>query len=183
MLPNMNIKTDLNIEAILKQIRLLLLDVDGVLTDGAIIYTDQGNEIKRFSVKDGLGLRLIMDAGITVGIITGRRSRALTARCHNLGIDLVYDNVKDKVAALEAILDRTGIKANETAFAGDDLPDICVMNRIGLAIAVSDAAVEVRQAALLTTEKKGGDGAIREVCELILKARGDWEGIIRRFSQ
>lgn len=183
MVPDMKIKTKSNLEAILKQIRLLLLDVDGVLTDGAIIYTDQEREIKHFSVKDGLGLRLLMDAGVTVGIITGRKSRALTARCRNLGIDLVYDNVKDKVAALEEILGKTGIGANETAFAGDDLPDICVMNRVGLALAVSDAADETRQAARLTTEKKGGQGAVREICELILKAKGEWEEIVQRFSR
>ena len=179
----MNIETTSSIEATLKQIKLLLLDVDGVLTDGAITYTDQGDEIKRFSVKDGLGLRLLMDAGIRVGIITGRRSRALAARCANLGIDLLYDGVKDKVTALETILDKTGILPCETAFAGDDLPDICVMKRVGLAIAVADAAGEVRQAARLVTRNRGGDGAVREVCEQILKAKGEWNDIILRFSR
>jgi 3-deoxy-D-manno-octulosonate 8-phosphate phosphatase (KDO 8-P phosphatase) len=179
----MAIETTFSLEASLKQINLLLLDVDGVLTDGAVIYTDQGDEIKQFHVKDGLGLRLLMDAGIRVGIITGRKSGALAARCDNLGIDLLYDGVKDKVAALETILDKTGFTASETAFAGDDLPDICVMKRVGLAIAVADAADEVRQAAHLVTRQKGGGGAVREICERILKARGKWNEIIIRFSR
>lgn len=179
----MNVETPPSLEATLNQIKLMLLDVDGVLTDGAVTYTDQGHEIKRFSVKDGLGLRLLMDAGIRVGIITGRKSQALVARCSNLGINLLYDGVKNKVAALETILAKTGFNASETAFTGDDLPDICVMKRVGLAIAVADAADEVRQAARLVTRKKGGDGAVREVCELILKARGEWNDIIVRFSR
>ncbi|ACN15873.1 KdsC [Desulforapulum autotrophicum HRM2] len=179
----MNVETHPSLEAQLKQIKLLLLDVDGVLTDGAITYTDQGDEIKRFSVKDGLGLRLLMDAGIRVGIITGRKSQALTARCNNLGINLLYDGIKNKVTALETILDTTGFNASETAFAGDDLPDICVMARVGLAIAVADATDEVKQAAHLVTRKNGGGGAVREVCELILKTRGEWNDIINRFSR
>lgn len=167
----------------LRQIKLLLLDVDGVLTNGAVTYTDQGHEIKSFNVKDGLGLRLLMDAGIRVGIITGRRSQALVARCENLGIDFLYDGVKDKLSILETIFEQTGIQADQTAFAGDDLPDIGVMKIVGLALAVSDAAEEVKQTAHLITTKNGGDGAVREVCELILKAQGLWNDIVTRFSK
>lgn len=177
----MNHPTD--VQEKLSNLKLLLLDVDGVLTSGTITYTDQGDEIKSFSVKDGLGLRLLMDAGIRVGIITGRRSKALIARCDNLGIDLLFDGVKDKISALGTILEQTGITAGETAFAGDDLPDLCVMKRVGLAITVSDASPDVKKAARIITPQPGGGGAIRQICEDVLKAKGLWDGIITRFSQ
>ncbi|MCP4116016.1 MAG: HAD-IIIA family hydrolase [Desulfobacteraceae bacterium] len=167
----------------LSTLKLLLLDVDGVLTSGTITYTDQGDEIKSFSVKDGLGLRLLMDAGVRVGIITGRSSKALMARCDNLGIDLLFDGIKDKVSALETILAQTGVTAGETAFAGDDLPDLCVMKRVGLAITVADASPEVKQASLIITPQRGGEGAVRKICEDVLKAKGLWDGIVTRFSQ
>lgn len=171
------------IEKRMRKVKLLLLDVDGVLTNGTITYNARGEEIKEFSVKDGLGLRLLMDAGIQVGIITGRSSEALAARCKDLGIDLLFDGIKDKVKALETILKQTGIEAAQTAFAGDDLPDICVMKRVGLAITVSDASADVMGFAHIITSKKGGKGAIREVCENILKAKGLWDNILMGFSQ
>lgn len=168
-------------QARLSQIQLLLLDVDGVLTDGGIIYDAAGGEIKRFCVKDGLGIRLLMAAGLRVGIITGRRSPALTHRLNNLGIDLVFDGTLDKAAALKSIIEQLGLEPPQISFVGDDLPDLPIMKRVGLAVAVSDAAVEVKQAAHFITTARGGDGAVREVCELILKARGLWEGILDRF--
>jgi len=171
------------IEKKMRKVKLLLLDVDGVLTNGTITYNAKGKEIKSFSVKDGLGLRLLMDAGIQVGIITGRSSEALAARCKDLGIDLLFDGIKDKVKALETILKQTGIEAAQTAFAGDDLPDICVMKRVGLAITASDASPDVMGFAHIITSKKGGKGAIREVCENILKAKGRWDNILMGFSQ
>lgn len=163
-------------------VRLLLLDVDGVLTPGSIIYSDSGEEIKVFSVKDGLGIRLLMDAGIRVGIITGRRSGALSARCKNLGIDLVYDGVKDKVAVLDTIANELGITYDEISFTGDDLPDLGVMKRIGCPFAVGDAAPEIRNAAIYTTDSNGGNGAVREICELILKTRGVWDQVLEQFE-
>lgn len=166
----------------LKAIKLLLLDVDGVLTTGQVVYTDSGEEIKTFSVKDGLGLRLAMDNGIQVGIVTGRSSGALWHRCHNLGIDLVFDNVRDKAAKLQEITEQTGIVTQHMAFVGDDLPDIPLMRRVGLAIAVADAAEEVIAAADMVTAAKGGCGAVRETCEKLLKARGAWKSILERFS-
>ncbi len=167
---------------ILSSIKLLLLDVDGVLTSGQVVYTDSGAEIKAFSVKDGLGLRMAMDNGIQVGIVTGRCSGALLHRCRNLGIALVFDNVHDKAAKLKEITDQTGIATEHMAFVGDDLPDIPLMRRVGLAIAVADAAQEVIAAADMVTAAKGGRGAVRETCEKLLKARGDWESILERFS-
>lgn len=165
----------------LKNIKLLLLDVDGVLTDGGIIYNDDGTETKIFNVKDGLGIRLLMEAGIHLCIVTGRRSNALISRCKNLGIDHIYDGVGNKVDVLEAILARTGLSASEVAFIGDDLPDLGLMKKIGLSIAVSDADKTILENADMITSAKGGHGAVREACEAILKAKGLWENILERF--
>ena len=167
----------------LKAIKLLLLDVDGVLTAGDILYTDSGSEIKIFSVKDGLGLRLLMTAGITVGLVTGRRSAALLRRCKDLGISLVYDGVKDKAAALDQICASTGIAPQAMAFVGDDLPDLPIMDRTGVSFAVSDAHAIVRRQADFVTDAAGGRGAVREICEKILVAQGLWDKIVERFSQ
>ena len=162
-------------------IQLLLLDVDGVLTDGSVIYSDTGAEIKTFNVRDGLGLRLLMKAGVKVGIITGRQSDALLIRCRDLGIDLVFQGVKDKSKVFETILTRTNIPAACTAFMGDDLPDLAVYNTAGLFFTVSDAPFELRSRAHGITTCKGGHGAVREVCETILKAKGVWEKTIQEF--
>ena len=166
----------------LAAIKLLLLDVDGVLTDGSITYTDSGEEIKQFNSKDGLGIRLLMNAGIKVGIITGRRSRALTLRCENLGIAMLHDGIKDKITALNAILNETSLSSREIAFVGDDLLDIAVMKQVGIGVAVADASLDVIRAADFVCDFKGGRGAVRQVCEDILKAKGLWEKILLEFS-
>lgn len=165
----------------LKNIKLLLLDVDGVLTDGSIIYSDNGPETKIFNVKDGLGIKLLMEAGIHLGVITGRRSNALSRRCKELGIDLIYDGVANKADALNRMLERTGFSVEEVACIGDDLPDLALMRRTGLSIAVADAHATLRENADIITSAKGGRGAVREVCEAILKAKGLWETVIERF--
>lgn len=165
----------------LKQISLILLDVDGVLTTGQVIYNDAGQETKVFHVRDGLGIRMLMEAGLQVGIVTGRRSMALVHRCRNLGIHLLKDGIRDKAAALESILKETGVTAAATAFVGDDLPDLPIMRRVGVPIAVGDAHDWVKQAAVWTTRANGGCGAVREISERILRARGDWEALIQRL--
>lgn len=165
----------------LTDVRLLLLDVDGVLTDGSIIYDDKNVETKIFNVKDGLGIRLLLNAGIQVGIITGRSSGALTNRCRNLGIENLYDGIKEKTSALNSILKKTGMKAEETAFIGDDLPDLPVFKKIGVSIAVRDAEETVKKSADIVTKAKGGKGAVREICEAILKAKGLWDDIIDMY--
>jgi len=165
----------------LKHIQLLLLDVDGVLTDGSIIYNDDGSETKIFNARDGFGLKLVMSAGIKVGIVTGRSSQALRHRCDNLGIDLLFDGVGDKALMLEEIVAQTGIDTEQTAFVGDDLPDLPIMKNAGLSIAVADAHEIVRQKADWTTLAQGGQGAVREVCEALLTAKGIWEEITARF--
>lgn len=165
----------------LRRVSLLLLDVDGVLTDGRIIYDDAGVETKRFHVQDGFGLRLLQDAGIAVGIVTGRSGAALHHRCRDLGIDLVLEGVSDKAAALEAIRDRQGHPLEEMAFAGDDWPDLPAMARAGVALAVPDAAPEVRERADGVTDRPGGRGAVREMCEAILRAGNRWDAALNRF--
>lgn len=165
----------------LREVCLLLLDVDGVLTDGQITYTEQGHEIKSFNVKDGLGIRLAMDAGIRVGIVTGRKSEALRHRCRNLGIDLVFDGVGDKRAVLDDIVKKTGVPCQQIAFVGDDLPDLPLMQHVGLSVAVSDAHDLLLDHADMVTIQCGGRGAVREVCEALLKTQGKWDSIRSRY--
>ena len=165
----------------LKHTKLLLLDVDGVLADGSIMYNDNGAETKIFNVKDGLGIRLLMEAGIQVGIVTGRTSKALYHRCANLGISLIFDGVHDKTSVLELISKQTGLQAEEIAFVGDDLPDLPLLKRAGLSIAVADAHETVIENVDMVTSKKGGAGAVREICEAILKAQGFWNKIVENF--
>ncbi len=165
----------------LKKIKLLLLDVDGVLTNGCIIYNDNGEETKVFNVKDGLGIRLLITAGISVCIVTGRTSKALLHRCKNLGISCVFDGVRDKAAVFDSIITQTGVLPEEIAFIGDDLPDLPLMRLVGISIAVADAHEILLEKADMITLAKGGFGAVREVCETILKSQGLFENIIRQF--
>ena len=161
----------------LKKIKLLLLDVDGVLTDGSIIYNDHSEETKVFNVKDGLGIRLLMEAGINVCLVTGRSSKALYHRCKDLGITMLFDGVEDKAGVLDIISEQTGVSPEEIAFIGDDLPDLPLMKIVGLSIAVDDSHEVVLEKACMVTSAKGGAGAVREVCEEILKAQGLWDKI------
>ncbi|MDY6880211.1 MAG: HAD-IIIA family hydrolase [Desulfatiglans sp.] len=165
----------------LKRIKLLLLDVDGVLTDGSIIYDDNGSEIKSFNVKDGFGIRLLMSSGIEVGIVTGRASMALRHRLDNLGISLVFDGVKDKSSLLDLILKKKQVSAEEVAFVGDDLMDFQIMQKVGVSVAAKDGHAIVRDHADIVTQNRGGSGAVREVCESILKAQGLWESILEKY--
>lgn len=163
-----------DIEIKLKQVKLLAMDVDGVLTDGSIIYDEHGEEIKIFNVKDGLGIRLLIKAGLMACIVTGRVSGALLQRCRNLGIHRVYDGITDKAAILPVILKEMQVSAGEIAFIGDDLPDLPLMRQVGLSIGVSDAHDLIRQSADWITSAKGGTGAVREVCEMIIKSKDLW---------
>jgi len=160
-----------------------LLDVDGVMTDGSIIYDDTGSQIKVFNVKDGLGIRLLMLSGVQVGIATGRRSKALMHRCENLGISLILDGLTTKTEVLNTIYQQTGILADEIAFVGDDLMDLPLMKTSGVSIAVADAHELVRLHADIVTQASGGKGAVREICETVIKARNQWENVISRFMQ
>lgn len=167
-----------------KQIKILLMDVDGTITDGAVTLLSQPDgsalEIKTFDAHDGQGLSLAQTAGLRTGVITGRESAALRRRCRELCIEFVYEKRPTKTLAYEEILHKTGAKESEVAYLGDDLPDLPIMRRVGLAVAVGDAAVEVKLAAHHTTKAIGGKGAARELVELILKAKGIWEDMIEK---
>lgn len=171
----------LEIEERLKHIRLLLLDVDGVMTDGSLYFDDTGEEAKFFNSKDGLGISLLMKEGVGVGIVTGRSSDALLHRCRNLRIELVYQGIRDKLSVLPKITEKTKVSPMEMAFVGDDLLDLPMMLTVGVGIAVADAHEEVLKRADIVTVKNGGKGAVREVCDAILKARGAWENIVKSF--
>ncbi len=158
----------------LRRIRLLLLDVDGVLTDGRIWLDGSGREIKGFHVRDGLGIRMLLEAGIEVAIVTGRRSEAVAARAAELGVYRLYQGVADKKRHCEGIRRQLGLEREEVACVGDDLPDLDMFMEAGYRIAVADAAEEIRSAADALTVSPGGRGAVREVCEWLLKAQQKW---------
>jgi len=156
---------------LLRKIRALVLDVDGVLTDGGMYYGPAGEGLKRFNVKDGLGLRLIGEAGVEVALISGENSEILKRRAEKLKIENVFVGVEDKLATLKEFLAPRKIGLDEVAYVGDDLNDLGVLGAVGLPIAVSDAVAQVRKAATWITTRRGGDGAVREVCDLLLSAR------------
>ncbi len=165
-----------------KQIKVFLMDVDGTLTTGAVTLLSQPDgsalEIKTFDAHDGQGLSLAHTAGLRTGVITGRESAAMRRRARELNIEFVYEKQPHKIAAYEEILKKTGAAESEVAYLGDDLPDLTVMRRVGLAVAVGDAVAEVKQAAHYITKAIGGKGAARETVELILKSKGIWEQMI-----
>jgi 3-deoxy-D-manno-octulosonate 8-phosphate phosphatase (KDO 8-P phosphatase) len=165
-----------------RKIKLLLLDVDGVLTDGRIIYDSRGQDMKFFDVHDGLGVYLLKSAGIPTVLITAKGSRAIKPRARDMRVDAVLENVFPKSLALDKILKRYQISAQEICFVGDDLVDLSLMKRVGLAVAVFNAASEIKQEAAYITLREGGRGAVREVAELILKAQGKWQEAISIYD-
>jgi len=164
------------------KIELLLLDVDGVLTDGGIVYGDDGTEIKRFHVRDGSGLKLWHLAGKRSAIISGRSSLAVERRAAELGISPVFQGRSEKLPAFESLLTETGLRPDQVCGIGDDLPDLPVLRRCGLAIAVADACAELRAAANYVTSVPGGRGAVRDAIEWLLKLQGLWPGLIADFD-
>ena len=166
-----------------RKIRVLLVDVDGVLTDGRIYLQSLPDgtaaEMKVFSAYDGAGLKLARAAGLRTGLITGRDSAAVTRRAREVDMDFIYQDRAEKLSAYEEILREAGVGDAQVAYIGDDLPDLPVLGRAGLAIAVANAAPEVKRAAHYVTARAGGEGAVREVVELLLKAQGKWEQTIR----
>lgn len=167
------------------RITLLGLDVDGVLTDAGVyigMVGDSPAELKRFDIQDGVGIRLLQDAGVKVVIVSGRMSRATTMRAKELDVtDVVQDDRARKLPAFEEMLDRHGVPWEAAAFMGDDLPDLPVLTRVGLPVAVRNAVAEVREAAQFVTEAPGGRGAVREFAEVLLKARGEWQITVERY--
>ncbi len=163
-------------------IEWILLDVDGVLTDGRLLYTRRGEQVKSFNVKDGLAIRLAQRAGLRLGLLSGRRSRPLERRAEELDLDVVILGSGDKNADFDHFLTEQATSPGRVAYIGDDLPDLPVLGRSGLAFAPADAAREVFPLAHRVTSQAGGDGAVREMIEMILKARGDWEGLLAAYS-
>ncbi len=154
------------------RIRLLIFDVDGVLTDGSLYFTEDGKEYKAFNSRDGHGIKMLLGHGVEIAVITGRTSKIVNHRMNNLGILHVYQGKSDKIPAFEELIADLGISPQDTAYVGDDIVDLPVMRRVGLAIAVQDAHPFVKQHAHWQTPKPGGRGAARDVCELILEAKG-----------
>ena len=163
-----------DIESRARSIEALVLDVDGVLTDGRVTYLPNGEEAKTFHVRDGLGMQLLQAAGVSIAIISGRQSDAVHRRAVELGVQHVYLGIDDKVATYDAFLKTLQLKDSDVAYIGDDLPDLALLRRVGLGFAVADAATDVRQTAHVCLRAGGGYGAVREACELILRARGAW---------
>jgi 3-deoxy-D-manno-octulosonate 8-phosphate phosphatase (KDO 8-P phosphatase) len=164
-------------------VRLIATDVDGVLTDGGIIYGSGDIELKRFHVTDGLAVRLAKLAGLKVAVITVRRSEAVRRRCSELKVDFLVQGTEDKWPVLSEILEKTGIHPRDVAYIGDDLVDIPVLQKVGYPVAVGDAVNEVKAVARYVTERRGGDGAVRQAVEHILNACGLWEHAIARYME
>jgi 3-deoxy-D-manno-octulosonate 8-phosphate phosphatase (KDO 8-P phosphatase) len=166
----------------ISKIKLLLLDVDGVLTDGRIYVDNNGVETKAFDVQDGHGLKLLQRAGIKVGLITGRQSEVVNCRAKELGIDLVYQGIKDKLVIYLRICDDLGLEDDEIAFMGDDLVDLPILRRVGLSATVPGGSDDVKPFVQYVSVRKGGRGAVRELCELILKEGGHWKQVVARYQ-
>lgn len=164
----------------LAKVKLLVLDVDGVMTDGGL-YLGEREELKRYDSRDGAGIKYAMRFGVTVAVITGRESASVTRRCAELGITEVHQKQLDKLPAFQEMLGRLGLRPDEAAVIGDDLMELPMMRHAGVGVAVSDATAEVRQCADYVTNARGGHGAVREVVELILKAKGLWAKCLERY--
>ena len=160
-----------------RNIRIAIFDVDGVLTDGTLYYTDAGEEIKAFNVRDGHGLKMLQESGVRLAIITSRRSPGVELRARNLGIDLLYQGVHEKLGAFQDLLARLNLDASSASYMGDDIIDLPVLRRCGLALTVNDAPAIVRRHAHYVSAAGGGRGAVRELVEALLSAQGRWPEI------
>ena len=165
-----------------RKTRLLIMDVDGVLTDGRILQDCHGHELKVFDVKDGHGIVMAHRAKLRTGLISGRESETITRRAAELGIELVFQKTWNKLEVYEKILMDTALTPDEVAYIGDDLVDIPLLRRVGLAVAVADAVDEVKAVSHVITQRPGGQGAVREVIELILRAQGHWDTLLERYT-
>ena len=164
-------------------IRLMIFDVDGVMTDGSLYYNDAGEELKAFNSLDGHGLKMLRQSGVLLAIITGRNSRLVEHRARNLGIDHLIQGAHDKLAAFLQLLDDTGFTPEQCGYMGDDVVDLPVMLRVTFAVAVPDSPTLVRQHAHYVTGARGGQGAVREACEMIMQAQGTLESQLAPYLQ
>lgn len=164
-----------------KQIRLIIFDVDGVLTDGSLYLGDDGQEYKAFNSKDGLGMKLLQKNGVEIGIITGRTSNVVSIRMESLGIHHVYQGQRHKAPAFKELRDKLGLKNEQIAYVGDDVVDLPIMRQVGLAITVQDAHPLIKQHAHWQTLAGGGRGAAREICEMLMEAQGTLEQAFEKY--
>ena len=171
-----------SLEKILAKIQLVIFDVDGVLTDGKLYYSNQGETIKSFHSRDGLGIKMLLNHGIKVAIITGRQSSIVSYRAKELGINYVYQGRPNKVAAFQECLTATGISAEHTAVMGDDINDLAIMKLAGFGVAPANVTDELKEQVDLTTTHMGGMGAARELCDLILKAQDKWDAALKFYG-
>ena len=171
----------MNLDQRCRTIRLILSDVDGVLTDGGIVYDNQGIETKRFHVRDGMGIRLWQKAGYRFGLITHRSSHIVKMRAAELGIEIIRQGIDDKLTAMRSVLGELHLAPAQACYIGDDLPDLPAVRAAGLGVAVADACAELRQSVHYVATLPGGHGAVRETVELILKAQGRWEDLIQAY--
>jgi len=176
----LNIEESVLVKA--RKIKLLLLDVDGVLTDGRIIYDSAGRDLKFFDVHDGLGVSCLKKAGIKTILITAKGSKAIKPRARDMHVEAVFENILPKSIALEKILKKYPVSSVEICFVGDDLVDLSMMKRVGFPVAVFNACSEIKRVANYITFREGGRGAVREVAELILKAQGKWQEVVGNFD-
>jgi len=166
----------------LQKVKLLIMDVDGVLTDGKIIFDDRGGELKFFDVQDGLGVVILRRAGIKTAIITAKGSKVVERRSADMQVDKLYQDADDKTVAFEHLLQELDLKAEEACFIADELIDLPVIKKAGFAVAVKNAAPEVKEHAHYITKRSGGNGAVREVIEMILKAQNKWKAAIAKYT-
>ena len=164
-----------------KDVKLLLLDVDGILTDGSIAYTDEGKEIKTFNVRDGFGINILRKAGVETGLITARSSEALVRRSQDLQLKYVYQGIRKKVEMFEKVREELNLQAQEIAYMGDDWLDLSLLSRVGFSATASDASPEVKKIVDYVARYPGGRGAVREVCELIIDAKGEYESLLNQY--
>ncbi len=167
---------------LIPDIQLIVFDVDGVLTDGSLIYDNHGNELKRFNSRDGFGLCAAMFSGLQVGVLTARSSEVVHRRMEELKIDHYFHGCKDKAAGIESIAQRARVSLEQTAFMGDDILDLPALKKVGYPMAVSDAAIEVLEAAKFVSEAPGGRGAARQAVEHVLRGQGKWGAVLERFG-
>jgi len=171
---------ELELQERAKKIKFLVLDADGIMTDGKIYYGNYGDEIKAFDVKDGLGIVFLKRAGIDTAIITAKKSRIVRLRAKDLGIRYVYEN-SSKLATFNKLLKKFGLTKDEVCFMGDDIIDVPVLKNTGLSVTVPQAADDVKAAASHITKANAGSGAVREICELILKSQNKWEEVTKKY--
>jgi 3-deoxy-D-manno-octulosonate 8-phosphate phosphatase (KDO 8-P phosphatase) len=164
-----------------RRVKMILMDADGVLTDGKIVFLSGGNEIKMFDSKDGVGIKLAQRAGLRTGVISGRESEALLRRCEELGMDEIHQRVFEKLPAYEEILSRLSLTDEECCFIGDDLVDAPVLKRVGLPVGVADGHPALEPLLAYVTDRVGGSGAVREIIDLVIRAQGKWDEVVGRY--